>query len=101
MLSHVPLSKPKFFTRVVRVALVSHLCCSYLTRAAFVLLVSPSCCSCHTRFARVWLSFYEIDQVVQLSNITKTVFVLSPLKLCLCTQVSLLKEKAPLKERTV
>ena len=56
-------------TRVVRVALVSHPCCSCLTRAALVLLVLHWCC---TRAARVWHSFCKLYQIInKRSNVIK------------------------------
>ena len=59
----VSLSKSKFFTRVVRVALVWHSCRSCLTRVTLVLLVLHSCRSCRTRVARVWHSCCKLDQI--------------------------------------
>ena len=59
----VQLSKSNFFTCAVRVALVSHSCCSCLTRLASVALVSHSCCSCRTRVACVWHSCCKLDQI--------------------------------------
>ena len=43
MFSLVSLSKSKFFTSVVRVALVSHSCCLCCTRVSLVSLVLHSC----------------------------------------------------------
>ena len=43
------LPKSKFFTPVVRAALVSHLCCSRLTCVDRVTLVLHLCRSCRTR----------------------------------------------------
>ena len=54
----VSLSKSKFFTRVVRVALVSHSCRSCSSRVA---LVSHSCRQCRIRVARVWYSCCKLD----------------------------------------
>ena len=52
MFLFVSLSKSKFSARVVRVALVSHLC---RTRVPRVSLVSHSCRKCRTRFTFVSL----------------------------------------------
>ena len=54
----VSLSKSKFFTRVVCVALVPHSC---LTCVALVSLVLLSCCIRVAPVARVWHSSWKLD----------------------------------------
>ena len=49
--------------RAVRVALVSHLCHTRVTRVLLVSLVFHSCRSCRTRVSHVWHSCYKLDYI--------------------------------------